>query len=132
MQPAAVMGKHPPFAPAAGEFAKSQLLLTARVMPAPVNDLSKCYTVDGATFKDGELTLSYRFNAPQSKAVHHQELPRRVGAETSRQKDRLHGKWQTHRNAGCGRRAMVRSKIAVTRQDEPRTRFACVLCTLLS
>jgi hypothetical protein len=68
MAPAGVMGKHPPFMPADSQFAKHQLLIAARVMPAPDSGLGKCFTVRSATLNGDELTLEYQFKTPPRTA----------------------------------------------------------------
>jgi len=67
MAPAAVMGKHPPFAPKDQQFAKNRLLLVARVIPGS-SDMAKVFKVESAILKEDTLTLTYTFTPPTAKA----------------------------------------------------------------
>jgi hypothetical protein len=61
--PAPVMGGKRPFAPKPEFFAREQILLVARVTPAP-KDLDKAFEVERVVENGQDLELRYRYHQP--------------------------------------------------------------------
>jgi len=73
---AAVMGTAKPFAPDAKLFEKEQILVVARVMPAPDHDQSeKIFTVETISGNDEELEFRYQYQPPDTVATYTVKLP---------------------------------------------------------
>ena len=66
--PAPLMRDKRPFAPEAELYAKEQILVVARVMPAPDN-MDKVFEVERVVERGQALELHYRFNEPEKGAT---------------------------------------------------------------
>ncbi|MBI4804897.1 MAG: hypothetical protein HY795_06650 [Desulfovibrio sp.] len=66
---APVMGGARPYAPSPQTFEKEQVLVVARVMPAPEN-MDAVFTVERVVENGTELTLFYRYTAPTTRATY--------------------------------------------------------------
>ena len=66
--PAATMRNKRPFAPDAQLYQKEQILLVARVMPAPKN-MEETFAVESVTAREEELVVKYRFNEANTDAT---------------------------------------------------------------
>lgn len=64
-QPAAVNGSRGPFAPPEKTYAKEQILLVARTMPAPAR-LGTVFEVESLEEQGDQLTLKYRYREPRA------------------------------------------------------------------
>ena len=66
--PAPVMGGKRPFAPAADIYSNEQILVVARVMPAPAN-MDTVFQVERVVEKGNVVELHYRFTPPSTNAT---------------------------------------------------------------
>lgn len=64
-QPAAVSGSRVPFAPPEKLYAKEQILLVARTMPAPARP-GTVFEVESLEEQGDQLTLKYRYREPRA------------------------------------------------------------------
>jgi len=66
--PAPLMGAKRPFAPEAALYDQEQILLVARVVPAPDN-MNRVFEVERVIEMDRQVELHYKFNAPNTNAT---------------------------------------------------------------